>query len=293
MPVIEKVIDNLQIQSRNHRIELTQASSNDLVLGERSKLEHVFTNLINNAIKYSPAGGKIHIHMYRKDDKLLVDVADNGLGIPADALNKIFTKFFRVDNSDRRTIGGTGLGLAIVKEMMKAHDGDIIVHSEYGKGSTFTLAFPAVEGELQLTSENLPTLQDMEYSVMLIEDDQSLSELIHNELSESGFKVVRFEKGEQALKFIETSTPDAIVLDIMLEEELDGWHIMKTLKESERLKNIPVIISTALDEKEKGISLGANDYLIKPYNPSQLSRALMQTLLKIGKVGQILVPENE
>lgn len=79
----------------------------------------------------------------------------------------------------------------------------------------------------------------------------------------------------------------------MLEEELDGWHIMKTLKESERLKNIPVIILTALDEKEKGFSLGANDYLIKPYNPSQLSRALMQTLLKIGKVGQILVPENE
>ncbi|MBY0123258.1 ATP-binding protein [Bacillus sp. S/N-304-OC-R1] len=292
IPILEKVIETQQFQTSIHQIELQQSINNDIILGDRSRMVHVFTNLLNNAIKYSPDGGEIKVKIYQEDDQLKVDITDHGLGIPEDALDKLFNKFFRVDNSDRRTIGGTGLGLAIVQEIMKAHDGMVYVKSEYGKGSTFTLSFPTVETTHIRENVIPPSTENNEFNIMVVEDDHSLAELIYNELSESGFHVTSFAKGEEALDYIQKETPDAIVLDILLEEEIDGWSIMKNMKQNERLQNIPIIISTALDEKEKGFSLGANDYLIKPYKPSQLSHVIHQTLSKTGKIGQILIPEE-
>ena len=115
-----------------------------LFLGDRNKIEQVFINLLSNAIKYSPNGGNILIRIYGSKDMVSIDVKDEGLGIPEDAIPNLFQQFYRVDNSDRRRIGGTGLGLAIVQEIVKAHDGVISVSSEYGKGSTFTTRFPRV-----------------------------------------------------------------------------------------------------------------------------------------------------
>ncbi|KAB2336491.1 response regulator [Cytobacillus depressus] len=289
VPIIEKVIENQQFQTDLHQIELHPSIDHDLIMGDRSKVEQVFTNLLSNAIKYSPNGGKIDVRVYRDGSILKVDVTDHGLGIPEEALDQLFTKFFRVDNTDRRTIGGTGLGLAIVQEIVKAHDGEVHVQSKYGEGSTFSLSFPSVKIAQPISGPS--TLLRADFNVMVVEDDQHLAELIHNELTESGFHVTSFTKGEEALKHIQAEAPDALVLDILLEENMDGWAIMKEMKESDKLKNIPIIISTALDEKEKGISLGAEGYLIKPYKPSELSKSIHQTLSKTGKVGQILIPE--
>ncbi|MGD6896841.1 hybrid sensor histidine kinase/response regulator [Bacillus infantis] len=294
LPIIEQVIEKQQINTDIHKIKIDDRSiGNDVILGDKSKVEQVFTNLISNAVKYSPGGGDIIIRLYQEDKSVLAEVEDKGLGIPEDALDKLFTKFYRVDNSDRRRIGGTGLGLSIVQEIMKAHSGSISVASSYGKGSIFTLSFPLIETAEEPGAISVPKASAEGYRVMVVEDDQSLAELIIQELSDSGFQVVHYKRGQEALDFLARHTPDAIVLDIMLEEEqVDGWRIMEQIKENDRLKNIPIIVSTALDEKEKGFSLGANDYLVKPYKPSQLSRAIMQTLLKIGKVGQILIPEK-
>ncbi|MCU6600094.1 response regulator [Peribacillus frigoritolerans] len=108
----------------------------------------------------------------------------------------------------------------------------------------------------------------LSHEIMVIEDDINLAELL------------------------KSSPPDAIVLDILLEEgEMDGWAILRELKGSADLNEIPVFVSTALDEREKGISLGAKDYLVKPYKPSQLSKVIMHTLLSNGKQGQILIPQ--
>ncbi|MGD6844188.1 ATP-binding protein [Bacillus infantis] len=293
LPIIEQVIEKQQINTDVHKLKIDDRSAgNDVILGDKSKVEQVFTNLISNAVKYSPGGGDIIIRLYQEDKSVVAEVEDEGLGIPEDALDKLFTKFYRVDNSDRRRIGGTGLGLSIVQEIIKAHSGSISVTSTYGKGSKFTLSFPLIE-TVEPRTAPVPKTSAEGYRVMVVEDDQSLAELIIQELSDSGFQVVHYKKGQEALDFLARHTPDAIVLDIMLEEEqVDGWRVMEQMKENDRLKNIPIIVSTALDEKEKGFSLGAIDYLVKPYKPSQLSRAIMQTLLKIGKVGQILIPEK-
>jgi DNA-binding response OmpR family regulator len=132
----------------------------------------------------------------------------------------------------------------------------------------------------------------LSHEIMVIEDDMNLAELLKYELMDSGFHVSYFKSGRKAFQKLKSSPPDAIVLDILLEEgEMDGWAILKELKGSSDLNEISVFVSTALDEREKGISLGAKDYLVKPYKPSQLSKVIMHTLLSNGKQGQILIPQ--
>ena len=294
LPIMERVVENQEVNVIKHQINIHNNEKNIFILGDRSKLEQAFTNIVSNAIKYSPDGGNIDISFYQEGGMLKVAVKDEGLGIPESARDKLFTKFYRIDNSDRRKIGGTGLGLAIVKEIMSAHEGDITIVSEYGKGSTFIMSFPIVEWNMETSEKDAVADEKVRYKVMVVEDDYSLAELIIQELQESGFQVYYSKNGMEGIRKMEEVQPDALVLDIMLEDSrMDGWDIMKAMKDSEYLKNIPIVVSTALDEKEKGIALGAIDYLVKPYPPSQLSRAIMQTLLKMGKVGQVLIPEEQ
>ncbi|KAB7666897.1 ATP-binding protein [Bacillus sp. B1-b2] len=295
LPIVERVKDHLQINATStHTISVINKLAESVILGDKAKVEQVITNILSNAIKYSPDGGKIEIKLYEDSQQIKLAISDEGLGIPESAMDKLFTKFYRVDNSDRRKIGGTGLGLAIVQEIMNAHDGKVIVESEYGKGSTFILVFPAAKVVSANIMENDQQMEQRQhYKVLVVEDDVSLGELIVHELQDNGFQVTYFQNGQEAIKYLAENPPDAVVLDIMLQDDqLDGWEIMKKLKESEQLKYIPVIVSTALDEKEKGISLGAMDYLVKPYPPSELSKSIIQTLLKMGKVGQVLIPKD-
>lgn len=275
--ILQNVIELQQINTPLHNIHLSVETEDTTILGDRIKIEQVFTNLLSNAIKYSPNGGNILIKIYRSQDMVSIDVKDEGLGIPKDAIANLFQQFYRVDNSDRKRIGGTGLGLAIVQEIVKAHEGTISVSSEYGIGSTFTANFPQVMIKASQQSEN-GFISRPRYTVMVIEDDLSLAELLNQELQDNGFHVSFFNNGTKALEQMRIEAPNAVVLDIMLDDEIDGWTIMKEIKASEELKDIPIFVSTAIDDKEQGLSLGAQDYLIKPYKPSQLSKVIMETL---------------
>jgi signal transduction histidine kinase len=148
LPIIKKVIDLQKVQSDKHELILDFAAGSDRIIGDREKMEQALTNLVHNAIKYSPDGGEVKIALYEKEGQVNIEIKDEGLGIPPEAMDKLFEKFYRVDNSDRRSIGGTGLGLAIVKEIIHFHNGDIKVDSEYGKGSTFTVSLPVQAASL-------------------------------------------------------------------------------------------------------------------------------------------------
>jgi len=293
LPVLSKIIEVQQVNANMHEIILESCSPRPMILGDKDKMEQVFTNLINNAVKYSPDGGVINVKVTVINQKVKVEIIDHGLGIPEESMDKLFTKFYRVDNSDRRKIGGTGLGLSIVQEIVKAHDGEISVQSKFGSGSAFTVLIPLAPdtlAEMEQTQAN-KTQPTNSYTILLIEDDESMAELIKQELVDNSFQVDYYKSGTKALHYLNETIPDAIVLDILLEDEdTDGWKIMEVIKKSGRLQHIPIIISTALDEREKGISLGAMEYLVKPYQPSKLSKSIMQTLLKAGKEGQILIP---
>lgn len=293
VPVLKQVVNVQQVNAGKHTFDIITSSEDLIVFGDEDKLIQLFNNLIHNAVKYSPDGGNVQIKALAEHDKVHISIKDEGIGIPEEAINKLFTKFYRVDNSDMRKIGGTGLGLSIVKEIVKSHQGEIKVNSEWKKGSTFTVSLPLMTTHSveQIEQEK----EDGKRSIIIIEDDKSLASLLQVELKESGFYVRHFDRGEAAIEAIQANPPEAIVLDIMLHEhEMNGWDILKTLKGDPTTEHIPIFISSALDEKNKGMEFGAYAYLVKPYQPSKLTNTILQMIVEKNEGnGEILVPRSD
>jgi signal transduction histidine kinase len=140
--IIQEASEIFKHNTNTHPIVLEIVTNQTKVEADREKLAQVMANLLSNAIKYSPEGGKIHITVTSKGEMLQVTIRDHGIGIPNEAIPHLFTKFYRVDNSDLRKIGGTGLGLSIVKEIIHAHDGDIGITSQMEEGTVVTIEIP-------------------------------------------------------------------------------------------------------------------------------------------------------
>lgn len=294
--LVQEVFALYQVQSSRHTFTLDRQTPQALVEGDRNKLRQVMTNLISNAVKYSPLGGEVRVTFREDKGRLFIDVADNGLGIPTDALPHLFSKFYRVDNSDRREIGGTGLGLAIVSEIVAMHQGEITVTSESGRGSTFTVSLPLFKQTAAQQSDNLESEVSLagiqeKGKVVIIEDDPNLSELLREELTGSGFTVHSYSQVNQAFGAIEELMPDAVVLDLVLQDGENGWEVIERMQKHPGLRTIPIIISSAFEEQKKAFDLGAARYLIKPYHPDSLSKAILLAIAEAG--GQILVPDHE
>lgn len=279
--VLSNVFNTQQGSSDKHHFDIQEPSEAYVISGDRDHLTQLFMNLVSNGVKYSPDGGRITAKLYRIGTHAIVDISDDGLGIPADAIPKLFTKFYRIDNSDRRTIGGTGLGLAIVKGIVEAHGGEIKVTSQLGEGSTFRVSFPLIAKPDMIMDAEIQAAATGEFTgktVVLIEDDISLTELLSEELTEKGFRVISYNTGEQALQEMPHLIPDAVIVDIMLSSSMDGWEIINQMKGDARWHEMPIFISSALDEIEKGREIGANMFFVKPYPPSQLSSILLEVL---------------
>ncbi|MFT9847289.1 ATP-binding protein [Aneurinibacillus sp. REN35] len=308
--VTEEVIQ-LQ-QTSSHQIVFNQNTERDVLMADHEKMQQVITNLLSNAIKYAPAGGTITVTVdscASRPQDVCLHIQDEGLGIPEEAIPHLFEKFYRVDNSDRRKIGGTGLGLAICAEIVKAHNGLIHVQSELGKGSIFTVSLPTYMGETPLPDPKSHTLSEPQAAVtqeaeqmfyghiLIVEDDESLraylSEELGNSLQRRGIKIVHVSNGEKALQSIEQEPPLLIILDIMLGEGKDGWEIIQELKRSEHLRSIPVVISSALEEKEKGYGYGISDYLIKPYPAEKLTTTVWNVLQQTNNEGHVFIPKEK
>ena len=138
--LVNEVFEQLEIQAQEMDIsfELNNQSNTNFVNGDRAKLQQVFINLVSNSIKYGKKGGKTIVRILDMDDNILVEVADNGIGIDQISLSRLFERFYRVDKNRSREIGGTGLGLAIVKHILEGHNQTISVRSTKGVGSTFS-----------------------------------------------------------------------------------------------------------------------------------------------------------
>ncbi|WP_270180797.1 ATP-binding protein [Alkalihalobacillus sp. CinArs1] len=281
-PIVSDVLESYIETYKTHRFNIEDTSDHHEILGDTDKVTQLLNNLISNAVKYSPEGGEITLRFEEKNGMIHLHIEDEGLGIPDEAMSHLFEKFYRVDNSDRRQIGGTGLGLAISKEIATAHGGDLTVTSSLGQGSTFTISLPILGKEMDTPKDG---------GVLIVEDDDSLALLLMEELKASGFDVYHCRSGESAIHMIEKMTPRGIVLDILLDGELSGWDVLKVVKETERTKDVPIVVSTVTEDKQKGLDLGVKDYLIKPYPPQDLSRSVIKALSS-EETGEILIPEG-
>ncbi|MCR6098663.1 response regulator [Salipaludibacillus agaradhaerens] len=288
--VVMEVMNNFK-HEKQHYLKFVDESLDARVKMDEARIQQVLTNLLSNAIKFSPDGGDITVTLRNLDSMLMVTVEDEGLGIPEEHMDTLFSKFQRIDQHDRKKIGGTGLGLAISREIIENHEGSIWVESELGKGTTFSFNLPLMRHVITATEqEGAPISQ--KGSVMIVEDDASLALLLSEELKTNRFRVIHHFDPVSAYHDSVQQSFSAIVVDLMLGEEMDGWDLIKKLKETPETHTIPIIISSALDKSEdKMREFGIKDYLTKPYPPDELSKTLLQFVSSNErKEGEVLFP---
>lgn len=266
---------------------------------DKQKFKQIMLNLLSNAVKFTSKGGKITVNVRRVNGCAQISVSDTGIGIKQENIGRIFEKFQQIDSKTAREYGGTGLGLALSRKFVEMHDGKIWVESEYGKGSTFTFTIP-LKSQSKTPIEETTLLKKREQEeknslILVVEDDPQSSELLKIFLTQKGYKVATAFNGDEAITKAKELLPLAITLDINLPQK-SGWDVLKELKEIPETQNIPVIIVSLLEEKERGFSLGALDYLIKPVNKEELLRKLEYYGLTVkpeGRSMDILVVDDE
>jgi signal transduction histidine kinase/ActR/RegA family two-component response regulator len=224
------------------------------VRADASRVQQVLSNLLGNARKYSPNGGTIVLSAREVDDAVEFAVVDQGLGIPPEALPRIFEKFFRVDNSDRREIRGTGLGLAIVKQIVEAHGGRVRAESPgLGRGSRLSFSLPVAD---------VPSAVG---DVLIVEDDVVFGRLLEVELSARGLTARRVETGAAALGAVLGAPPRAVMLDLML-PDTTGSDLLRDLQ-ARGVEIGTVVIITHRDliaaERDELTALGTSRIMLK------------------------------
>lgn len=274
------------------------------VEGDPDRLVQVVTNLLSNAVKFTDEGGHIDVGGKSTADGLRVFVRDDGIGIPPEHLGKVFEKFLQVDTAAaRQRGGGTGLGLAICKEIVEYHKGKVWLESELGKGSTFFFTIPfagpppasAVESgthRIPLTEDRAATAGAEEGTmdrarprkVLVVDDEPHIREFLRYELLKEGFEVVEAANGEETIDLARRAQPDLITLDILM-PGIDGFDILSILRHDERTSHIPVMMLSIVDDKEKGLRLGAVDYLVKPIQRKEFIDTLKKVLAETKSAG--------
>jgi CheY-like chemotaxis protein/anti-sigma regulatory factor (Ser/Thr protein kinase) len=236
-------------------------------------------NLVSNAIKFTPNGGRVTIRTRQVESWIEIAVTDTGIGIANADLGRLFTEFQQLDAGHGRQQEGTGLGLALTKRFAALHGGEVNVESVPGEGSTFILRLPvnakkSVElpaGEPRRLAPSNPNLP----LILVVEDNAEASEILMRHLEAGGFRMAIARTGNEALVMARELKPVAITLDILL-PEIDGWEVLKRLKADELTWNIPVVVISVVDNPALGLALGAKDYFVKPVDRGALLSRLSQ-----------------
>jgi CheY-like chemotaxis protein len=244
-----------------------------------TKVRQSLFNVLSNACKFTE-GGTIRLDVSRQEESggwFLFRVTDTGIGIDPENLAKLFLPFSQMDPSSTRRVGGTGLGLAITRHFCEAMGGDIAVESTPGVGSTFTIRLPgrANFSDRAVSTEGPQSKvgQDRTLTVLVIDDDPAFRDLVTRFLGKGGFRVVTASDGNEGLIRARQLRPDVITLDVMM-PGLDGWSLLAALKAEPALADIPVIMLTIADDRNKGFALGASEYLTKPLDRGRLATIL-------------------
>jgi CheY-like chemotaxis protein len=199
-------------------------------------------------------------------------VSDTGIGMTPEQLTRLFATFSQADAATTRKYGGTGLGLALSRRLCRMMGGDVTVKSASGEGSTFIIRLPAVVADV-IEERTAPPVADRVASgigtVLVIDDEASVRDLMQRFLTKEGFRVVTASGGEDGLRYARELKPDAITLDVMM-PGMDGWAVLSALKADASVADIPVIMLTIVDDRNLGYALGAADYLTKPIDRERL-----------------------
>jgi PAS domain S-box-containing protein len=277
------------LEKNKNSLAIERGKDLGMAYQDMTKLRQILFNLLSNAAKFTHEG-TVTLRVNNTEEAgvqwLSIAVSDTGIGIAEDKIEHVFEEFAQADDSTTRDYGGTGLGLAISKRFCKLLGGDLSLHSELGEGSTFTVRIPAilpgtepqissVESSQETPDIDLESIRDIEpgSTILVIDDDAEACEIIEHFLIKDGFNVVVATSGKQGLQMAHEIHPAAITLDVMM-PSMDGWTVLRLLKADPELHNIPVIMLSMIDDRTRGYSLGAVDYLTKPVDRKLLQKTL-------------------
>ena len=285
---------------RTNRIHIDVALDMPQVMTDRRRIVQVLSNLLSNAAKHSNELSTITVRAVQRQFQVVVSIADEGRGIPAERLPLLFRKFSRVDGEDRQgDLGGSGLGLAICKGIVEAHGGRIWAESDGpGQGARFNFTVPIVEQEPTSGAVEpdpfaaAPGNETQERTRILVVDDEPHAlRYIRDVLSKSGYDPIVTGEPEEVDRLIAETRPHLVLLDMML-PGVDGIDLMKNILEKTAL---PVIFLSAYGQENviaKAFDTGAADYVVKPFSPTELAARIRAVLRQRAGIGYLGQPEN-
>jgi PAS domain S-box-containing protein len=267
-----------------------------VVRADATRFKQVLMNLLGNAVKFTPNGGRIELAARLVDSQVRVEVRDNGPGIPPDEQERIFEAFYRLRESGKKT-EGTGLGLAITQRLVELHGAALGLDSQAGQGSCFYFSLPAAPSlkESLVRKIEIAARSTAPARVLVIEDDRVTAQLIQSQLTSAGYQVTLCEEPQNALDIAAQLQPSAITLDIVMKPK-NGWEVLVQLKRDPRTSGIPLIVVSIVDQPSMGTLLGADEYLVKPVDKTTLLSAIARhaSTRSGAKSGQpILVVEDD
>ncbi|ALJ05439.1 histidine kinase [Pseudalgibacter alginicilyticus] len=298
----KNTFDSFKEFAYNKNIQLSFNTEDESLFGwiDKDKYDKILYNLLSNAIKFTNKFGHVDLYVGLKnedDGYLIMEVSDDGIGIPFKSQEKIFTRFYQATNSKENNTG-SGIGLSLVKSLVELHKGSIKVQSTPKKGSVFTVKIPIKQRFYSkkeifeiITSKDDQSLiapipikkttsnTEIKEKILVIEDNLELRKYLIDYLS-NYYKVYEAENGKEGLQLCRQIKPILCVADIMM-PVMDGLQFCKELKNDEFISHIPVILLTALSENEdkvKGYDVGADGYLVKPFDPSLLKSRIVNII---------------
>ncbi len=299
-----QIIDTYRplLEKQNIKFNIKVSYTESEIFFDFDKLEKIMTNLLTNAIKYTPQGGTIDFTLDINNNKIQFSVKDSGEGIPEKNKDKIFEVFYS-DGISNDIVESSGIGLALTTSLVKLLKGQITIDSEIGKGSTFNVSLPyeknisavsVVETQtIHTTSNDLTTstndtlviekeeiIEDnKEYKLVIAEDNKDLLTLLYNNFREK-YYVKCFENGQETWEYINKKIPDILITDIMM-PVMSGIELCQKIKTDVNLCHIPIVMLTAKDTKEaklEGLQVGADAYITKPFSMIELEIRLTNIL---------------
>jgi adenylate cyclase len=284
----------------NNRIVIDCPPGLGTLHADQTRFRQALLNLASNANKFTQNGTvTISAQPQRIDSREWVTIAvtDTGIGMTEEQMGRLFQQFSQADASTARKFGGTGLGLAISRHFCRIMGGDITVESNQGEGSTFTIRLPRiVQTDAAIVSElhAEPTPSVVEATeaplILVVDDDATVRELVVRHLERAGFSAVVAKGGQEGLRLVRELRPAAVTLDIMM-PDLDGWTVLAAIKGDPTLANIPVVLMSIVDQKNRGYALGAADYLVKPVDRIKLVKTL--TGICGATAGHVLLVDDD
>jgi signal transduction histidine kinase/CheY-like chemotaxis protein len=268
---LDYAVSLVRERATRHGIELVLDVADDVGLVESDELrfKQVVVNLVGNAVKFTPAGGAITVRAWRDEGGLAVSVEDTGIGIAPEDRDRIFESFQQGGRGTAKE-EGTGLGLTLCRRIVELFGGRISVDSEVGRGSRFEVWIPVAPYR---SLDEGPVAEGRGGAILLVDDDRASLELMVAHLEGRATQLLRAHDGHMALELARTAAPAAVVLDILL-PGLDGWQVLARLREDPTTAGIPVVVASVVDERVRGIELGASAYLVKPLDRDELVEAL-------------------